>query len=268
MITKDGQPIRDLADWEERAGPKRACQWQPNRSAMECARTWLSVTPPSFPAEIAEAFDSHPDFGRVTHWAAEPEVRLRIDKRRGEPRNTDMLLLANDLSGEFLVALEAKADEHFDVVMRVALVDAVEARLENPRSGAIDRAIDLITTLLGPLAPGDAKVGELRYQLFAAAVGALRECERRKLQRAVLLVHEFVTDETMDHNHEINDRDLCSWLRRISRGQYNSVPHNSIVGPITVPGTPLLSGSTRLYVGKAQRNIRTGISNTGETAKS
>lgn len=260
MISKEGRPLTNLSEWGEFAGPKRPSQWKPNRSAMECARAWLSSDPPELPSEIEEALKSHPDFGPVVSWTAEPEVRLRVDDRPGEPRNTDMLLLAQDGAGEFLVAIEAKADERFDLPMRDVLVDAVEARLENPRSGGLARAVDLVTTLLGPREIGGMKLGALRYQLLTAAVGALREAEKRNIHRAVLLIHEFVTDATTDARHALNDADLFSWLKRVSRGRHLSVKSNSVIGPMDIPGPPLLSGPTRLYVGKATRNLRSTAS--------
>ena len=260
MISKQGQRLTDLDRWRELAGPKRPNQWKINRSAMECARCSLDVEPPALPPEIEQALGSHPDFGPVLSWDAEPEVQLKVDDRPGEPRNTDMLILARDARGEFLVAEEAKADERFDLALREVLVNAFEARVANPRSGAVARALDLVTTLLGPRGPGDTKLGALRYQLFTAAVGALREAEDRKLTRAVLLIHEFVTDATSDVKHLVNDADLGLWLSRLSRGRYLSVPKNTVVGPIDIPGSPLLSGTARLYVGKAVRNLRSSTS--------
>lgn len=54
----------------------------------EVARAWLEVGSPQLPPEISAALLNQPAFGTVTAWSGEPEVRLRFDDRRGEPRNT------------------------------------------------------------------------------------------------------------------------------------------------------------------------------------
>src|SRR6185312_14529105 len=157
----------------------------------ECARAWLGAAP-SLPSEIVAALSSHPHFGPVLAWTAEPEVRLPIDGRRGEPRNTDLLVEAADSFGRLLIAVEAKAGEVFDVLIGPLLVDALERKLAAPQSGALDRVVDLAVALLGPKQPSQADVGRLRYQLFTGAVGALRAAEERRISRAVFLIHDFI----------------------------------------------------------------------------
>lgn len=219
MLTTHGEPLADLDDWSRRAGPKHPSQWKCGRSAMEVARAWLDAAPNGLPPEIVAALSSNSSFGPVLGWEAEPEVRLPIDGRRGEPRNTDLLVHARDADGPFLIAVEAKADEPFDRPFSKVLDEAFEAKLRNVASGAFDRAVDLARSLLPPRRAGLPHVGGLRYQLFTAAAGVLREAERRGLQRAVLLVHEFVTQETTDANHDINASDLDAWVLRISGGK-------------------------------------------------
>lgn len=224
---------------------------------METARAWLVAVAPDLPPEVASAMQSHPDFGRIASWTGEPEVRLPLDMRRGETRNTDLLISAHDDMGEFLIAIEAKADESFDRLIREVLADAMETKVAKPKSEALDRVRDLVLSLLREREAAQAVVGDLRYQLFTAAVGVLREAERRGLSRAVLLIHEFVTDETTDGKHHANGVDLNHWLERVSGGEFLTLSGNSLVGPINVPGAPLLNGSAALYVGKSTRNIRT-----------
>jgi hypothetical protein len=256
VIVKDGEPIRDLEDWEQRAGPKRANQWKDGRSAKESARAWLGAPTPLLPEEIVHALSSHADFSTVLSWIAEPEVRLPVDDRRGEPRNTDLLVTATDRNGPFLIAIEAKVDETFDRAMSEVLSDAAEARLKNPRSGAMSRAHDLMTSMIPPQVGRSSEDDGLRYQLFTAAVGALRYAEQRRIARVLLLIHEFVTDATSDAKHLKNATDLDAWLSRISNGQYPSIKSGSVVGPVSLPGAPLLASTSRLYLGKAVRDIR------------
>jgi hypothetical protein len=256
MIEENGVPIRTLEEWEKRAGPKLATQWKDGRSAKEAARAWLDTPDGLLPREVAVALSSHTDFTTVLSWTAEPEVRLPVDDRRGEPRNTDLLVNATDQNGPFLIAVEAKADEPFDRVMSKVLSDAHKSKLENPRSGAMSRALDLMTSILPAQEANGPDADGLRYQLFTAAVGALRYAEKQGITRVLLLIHVFVTDATTDAKHLKNSTDLDAWLSRISRGQYPSITSGLVVGPVSIPGAPLLAGTSRLYVGKAVRNLR------------
>lgn len=257
MISKDNRPITDLDDWGLRAGPKSESHWKPGRSAMEAARAWLAAKPPGLPPEVAVAMASHADFGPVLEWNGEPEVRLSLDGRPGEPRNTDLLVESRDAFGPVLIAVEAKADEPFDRLMADVLSAALESKIKNSDSGALARAQDLAVSLLSARAKGQAKVGALRYQLFTAAVGVLRAAEYRGIERAVLLVHEFITDATTDKEHASNASDLDDWLLRASSGQFAHLGANTMVGPIVVGPSDLLKGTARLFVAKAVRNIRT-----------
>jgi predicted nucleic acid-binding protein len=257
MFFRDDQAIRSLDDWKLHAGPKLDSQWKSGRSAMETARAWLAPVSPDFPPEVASTLQSHPDFARIVSWTGEPEVCLPLDMRRGETRNTDLLISARDDNGEFLIAVEAKADESFDRMIKEVLVSALETKIAKPKSQALDRAVDLVQSLLREREGAHASVGELRCQLFTGAVGVLREAERRGIGRAVLLIHEFVTDETIDSKHAANSDDLNRWLERVSQGTFRTLAGNTLVGPISVPGAPLLKGIATLYVGKSIRVLRT-----------
>src|SRR3990170_6814020 len=94
-ITKNGRLIRTRDEWRDLAGPKRRDQWAEGRSALEVARSWLSVRSPALPAEVAAALSGHECFGTILDWHAEPEVRLAFDHLGGEPRNTDLLVRAH-----------------------------------------------------------------------------------------------------------------------------------------------------------------------------
>lgn len=255
MIHKDQQPVVDLADWERRAGPKAESQWKNGRSAKEAARHWLAASP-QLPADVSAVLNSHPDFGPPVRWSAEPEVRLPIDHRRGESRNTDLLLTGTDSRGEFLVAVEAKADEPFDRPVGEVMRDAIERLAGAPKSGGVSRISDLVASLL-PIAPaGAVAVADLRYQLLTAAAGALRYAEERGVTRAVLLIQEFVTAATEDAKHASNQADLENWLHRVSAGRCRALADRTLVGPFSVPGPPLLRGDALLYVAKARITLR------------
>ena len=98
----------------------------------------------------------------------------------------------------------------------------------------------LLAALFGPRKNGEAKVGELRYQLLTAAAGALCEAERQGADRAVLLVHEFITRRTDDEKHRVNAADLNRFLHRLSHGSVSALG-SELAGPFVVAGRPFLT---------------------------
>jgi hypothetical protein len=255
-IAKDGQPIIDLNDWCRRAGPKRNDQWREDRSAMEAARSWLAVISPALPREVAAVLATHMAFGIVNQWDAEPEARLPFDSFPGEPRNADLAVYARDQFGEFVLAVEAKADETFGESIADTLAAALDRKLENPRSNGVARVEQLALALFGPRRKGEPALGELRYQLLTATAGALRAGETRGATRVVLLVQEFWTRLTADAKHAANAVDFNRFVSRLSHGTVLAVEAGVLYGPFVVPGAPLFTAPPSLFIGKARINLR------------
>lgn len=254
-ISKGPNAIVTLQDWEHLAGPKSSNQWVDGRSAKEAARAWLEGNGVQLPAEVTQVLTKHPAFGTVASWLAEPEARLRFDGFAGEPRNSDLVVRAEDEKGPFLIAVEAKADEPFGETVAETLAAALERHLVNSRSNGIARIQQLARCLCGPRQPGDPPIEDLRYQLLTACAGAICEAKRCRYERVLVLVHEFVTAKTDDEKHRRNAADLDQFLRRISHRPI-SMNGPGIQGPFTIPGLPLIDGPGQLFVGKVQRNLR------------
>lgn len=257
-IVKHGIQIRDLDDWRDRAGPKDpVLQWKDHRSAKELARAWLEPGDGHLPVEVADLLTTHSDFSRVQHWQAVPEVQLRFDEFAGEPRNTDLLVIGEDAQGPFLLAVEGKADETFGPTVGEALLEGLEVRVAKPASRRIERIVQLVEAIL-PVTPGPGvpRVESLRYQLLTAVAGAACEAERRQIGRVVLLVHEFVTDCTVDVRHAMNADDLNHFTARLTSGVVNVIQPGQLVGPIHLPGAPLFDPRLHIYMAKATRTIR------------
>ncbi len=251
MITKDGRVIADLEDWRVRAGPKRAEQWKDGRSAKEAARAWLGAAP-AIPKAVGEVLTQHQDFGEFQRWEAEPEKQVRFDKFRGEPPNIDVLLIGHDTDGPVVAAIEAKADEPFGYTVARTLAAAERRLAKNPRSKGVARLQQLTAAILG-VKP--ETVTDVRYQLLTATAAVVAEADRWSAERAVLIVHEFVTDETTDARHLANASDLDAFVSLLSRGVVGSVPAGALVGPFTLPGGAA-ARPIRLYVGKATEDLR------------
>jgi hypothetical protein len=254
-IVKNGQSITTLAAWEELGGPKSKEHWVADRSAMEVARAWLEV-PGRMPREVCESIERHRAFGAALSWSAEPEARLRFDGFAGEPRNSDLAVAVTDAHGAYLMAVEAKADEPFGATVAETLADSAERYVANPRSNGVARVLQLAQSMLHPAGRGAPLVGLLRYQLFTACAGAICEAERRQMDRALLLVQEFVTRRTKDERHRSNAGELDAFVSRISRGQISKVASGDIHGPFVLPCKPLFTGRVSFYIGKVTRNLR------------
>jgi hypothetical protein len=255
-VIKGNTEIRSLEQWATLAGPKSKVHWVDDRSAKELARAWLECLEPNFPPEVAQAIATHDQFSVVKEWTAEPEAKLHFDDFDGEPRNSDLVVDATDQYGSFLIAVEGKADEPFGELVGDALAAAVERHLENDRSNGVARIQQLAHALLGSRQEGTPPLKHIRYQLMTACAGVISEAERRHMTRAILMIHEFVTDRTVDKRHEMNCRDLDRFVTRLCLGSVSSVQSGRLHGPFTLPGRPLFSGKVQLYIGKAVRNLR------------
>jgi hypothetical protein len=254
-VSKTKQLLTTLEEWEKHAGPKRPSQWKEGRSGMEAARMWLSVSSPQLPAEVASALAGHPDFGPVLSWSAEPEVRLSFDGFGGEPRNTDLLVSARDLRGEFLIAVEAKADESFGETVTKATLAAKKRRLKNPRSKGLVRIEGLLELLFGTSIETEPSLGNIRYQLLTATAGALAASRKRGNQRVILLVQEFRTSETNDRRHSRNGDELDAFASRLTNSQVPNVKAGQLYGPISFKNA---AKSGALYLGKVTQDLRPG----------
>lgn len=255
-FSKDRKPLLSLEDWERFAGPKSAWQWVDGRSAKEAARAWLAGGgDDGLPPEVSAVLRAHPRFGQLLDWTAEPEARLRFDRFPGEPRNSDLVVHAKDHFGPYLLAIEAKADEPYGDTLEKTLQAAMARRLANPRSKGLARIEQLFQRFFH--ASMDALPGlvGLRYQLLTACAGAIVEAEHRGYGRAVMLVHEFITDKTRDEHHVRNAQDLLAFVNAVAREKADFLVPATLYGPFSFPSVDV-GGSTELFIGKVSRDLR------------
>lgn len=223
---------------------------------MEAARSWLAVTSPTLPSQVAVLLASHSAFGPVVEWSAEPEVRLQFDALDGEPRNTDLLVKARDAHGDFLIAVESKADESFGETVTRTLA-AAQLRLQgNARSGGVKRISGLLSALFGSTLESEPALGGLQYQLLTATAGAATAALRSGGQRVVILVQEFRTTETTDKKHELNASALDAFVERLSLGAVTHVESGQLVGPFTLQGAVLYKSCPPIFFGKVRHELR------------
>lgn len=245
VITKKSRRLSTLDEWWSCAPPKdKFKHWKDGRSAKENARLWLNAAP-YLPSEIGEILQSCTDVGTLRTWRAEPEAEIPFDNFSG-PANIDLLLITEDETGPLVVGIEAKADEPFgDTVKKTRSV--ANSRLgKKPESKRVER-INILAKKFG-LSLERQEVLNLRYQLFTLTAAILAEARRREIQRAIVIVHEFVTPLTTDRKRAQNTSDLYSFPRVVFGEQVSSC-HGMIAGPIQT------NGIKKLYFGKAQTTV-------------
>lgn len=245
MISKGNRNIETLTDWEIYAGPKSAIQWKDGRSAKEAAKYWLR-TSSNFPLEISKLLAAHRSFSTPISWQAEPESAVCFDSFRGEPANIDVLVRFKDRFGDGLLLVEAKADETFGATIRDQLKAAFKRLEGNPRSKGVARLEGLVGRVLGIGLSNIDEIADLRYQLLTVTAAAISESERTGVNRALVLVQEFVTDLTNDDKHASNASDLNNFLSKLDLPALNT---GDIVGPTRIR-------SIDIYFRKLTHNLR------------
>lgn len=242
VITKKSRRLSTLDEWWSCAPPKdKFKHWKDGRSAKENARLWLNAAP-YLPSEIDDILQSCTDVGTLRTWRAEPETKIPFDNFRGPP-NIDLLLTSEDETGPLVVGIEAKADEPFGNTVKKTR-SVANSRLERiPESKGVER-INILAKKFG-LSLERQEVLNLRYQLFTLTAAILAEARRREIQRAIVIVHEFVTPLTADRKRAQNASDLYSFVRVVF-GEQASSCNGMIAGPIQT------NGIKKLYFGKAQ----------------
>ena len=249
-----GTPIHTLDDWRRLAPPKSEHHWVEGRSALKLARAWTTTGTPAIPPELAALLDTHPETRNLVPDQAIPELRIRFDTHRGEPRNADLALLGRAGNRTIALSIEAKADEPFGTTVAGTRKAAARRLTKNPRSAGLKRLDDLLLSLLPPRQPAQPPADTLRYQLLTATAGTLAYARQHDADLAVLVIHEFVTDQTTDPRHQANARDLTAFLHRLAAPFPSS--HTTLQGPLPIPGPPLFPGSTPLLIGKAVTRLR------------
>ena len=68
---------------------------------------------PTVPIELQQLLRTHPDIDGAVIFEAIPERKVRFDDIPGEPRNADLVCLAERANELIAISIEAKADETF-----------------------------------------------------------------------------------------------------------------------------------------------------------
>jgi hypothetical protein len=244
--------IHTLDDWLKCAPPKGGKRhWVDGRSAKELARVWCRD---AVPDEITGLLSTRPETRELVNFAGRPERRVRIDDLPGEPRNTDLALVATRHGVPVAISVEAKADEGFGRLVSAELALAAQRIAGEKWTNVPSRIQNLARALLPPAQNGLPLLGELRYQLLTATAGALAFAAELKADTAVLIVHVFGGPEPSAG--EARDReDLKSFARRLAGDPELEIAPGELLPPITVPGSSFIRSSVALLVGMIRTQI-------------
>lgn len=256
-IEKEGKPILTVQDWLAHAPPKAKHHWVEGRSAYELAHAWCGNGEPAIPDALRLILESREETCGFVPEVAYQEHRIPFDAFGGEPRNADLALTGSTAMGRVAITIEAKADEPFGETVSATLAAAVERLIDNPRSNGVRRVEGLAQALFRPKQKGQPRVGDLRYQLLTAVAGTLAFADAEGAAIAVLVVHEFVTDQTTADNHLRNGGDYNEFLVRLSEQRLPDIAGTVLDGPFAIPGGELFPGGRSLFIGKITTDRRT-----------
>jgi hypothetical protein len=243
--------IKDICtvdDWFRLTPPAGgARQWVDGRSAKELAKAWCGRGSDSaIPIELLELLRTHPDINGATIFEATPERKVRFDDIPGEPRNVDLVCIAEHDNQHIAISIEAKADEPFG--------ELVAEVLKTPRPSRRPERVKRLCQALFGRQPGDLpSIGELRYQLLYGVAAALAYASQVNSSRALFVVNEFVSPSSITERLEVNERDLNNFLKLLAP---EGVPlGRRLYGPVYISGNEYIPKEIPLYLGKVRTEI-------------
>ena len=208
---RNGLRIRTMDEWRLHGGPASSTHWKPGRSAYELAADWLERDAEARLLELVSLLD---EVEEVELLDAVAEKKTHFDGYSG-PRNHDLLVHARCRSGPLTIAIEAKADEPFDLPLWRYREEGLKTNPNTKKLARIDHLVALwFSTRLKDdrLIPPLITIG---YQLFSALAGTLADAKLDGSSLAILVICEFRTPLTDDGEHKHNALVLDEFLLRL-----------------------------------------------------
>jgi hypothetical protein len=155
-------------------------QWKPQKSAYETAHAWINAGKLSgggIPSSARAVLDQAQEWRDAKVVIGLFEHATALDTQTG-PSTTDILVVCDVASGLGAMAVEGKAGEDFDKLVKTY-------RLQSPgKEARLKWACDQFG--IQPDVCGD-----LRWQLFHRTLSAVIEAKHFKSSQALMLVHDF-----------------------------------------------------------------------------
>ncbi len=210
-LKKNTNKINSVDDWKEFAPPKKSnTQWKDGRSAKELANYIISGNG-YIPKEIEDILLKL-GCDENTVFYGEPEAVTNL-LGRGGGRNHDLLLVQKN---EVVVGIEAKSDESLGNIVCKELLNDIS-----------DNKIRRINSLYNDIYGCDVcKNTDIRYQLLTATVGILKEAQKLKVSKAILIVITLKKENYYDiRKVKSNIQDVNTFITSLGcplkNGQYN-----------------------------------------------
>lgn len=201
-----GDPLHSHGGWRARLDPKNR---RKGTSAPTLAEVWAG------PLEMFGALRHQPVLGGLQVDEVIVEGQSAVDQFSG-PRNHDLIVRGQLPSTDrVVVCVEAKAGESLGATVGEQSKAAGAAKSKNASSNAPARLDGLLKRFV-PYPPDEPRVQQLRYQLLTALAGTLSEAESYQARHAVLMIHEFLTDERDRPDIvQTHDRDLWNFCTTV-----------------------------------------------------
>lgn len=238
LITPKGTPITHYQEWTR---PKKKYQWKAGRSAMELARSWFRHGQAEPPDELLSLLRSSTRLHNIQINTGIPELVTPLPER-GEGRNHDLALIAHTPTEQVTITIEAKADEPFG---SDTILEYYTKAIKKRDSGTPTRVPERIEQLMALVAPGvsiyKSQWGEVRYQLLTALCGTILQAQADDSTLAILVVHEFQSDETNREKQAENHKEF-ELLTSLLLGNYLKMQPGKLYDGIQVDGKEVMVG--------------------------
>jgi hypothetical protein len=231
------------ADWRQRLERKNR---QQGTSAPTLASAW------SGPLEVLGALRRLPRFADLLLEEIIVERESHFDAYGG-PRNHDLVARARLPDGDrVVVCVEAKAGEDLGQTVEQYTRAAQNKRDRRESTKAPERLRDLLAKYVPHHAATEERVRHMRYQLLSALAGTEAEAAKAGAQHAVLMIHEFLTDQRPEDKTAGHLADL----HRFATTVFDYEPRSeSMPWCFEVPAPPSMTAN--LYLAWAVTDLRT-----------
>ena len=238
--------IESLNEWFVKCPPQgKEKHWKDGRSAKETAKHWVHTIPQPFKDML--------ELWKLKFNVCSPEYVTTFDSNRGNGRNHDLLILAENENKEpIVISVESKADELFGDTISNTIKAANERLNKNPNSKGLARIKDLRVALFGK--EDDSQLS-LRYQLLTAVAGTIAEANKQKAKSAIFLIQTFISYEINNNKHK-NQDDLDSFIMLLTKSNYTQIHNHQLIGPFRITSkTHYLPDDIDLWIGKYEIEI-------------
>lgn len=202
----DAAPLASHEDWRKRIEKKNRRQ---GTSAPTLAAAWAG------PVELMGAMRQLPRFAGLLLEDVRVERESHFDDHGG-PRNHDLVAYGRLPNGErVVVCVEAKAGETLGQTVGQYAKAATAKRESGKPTKAPARLQDLLAKYVPHYSLNEERVRLMRYQLLSALAGTQAEAAGIDAEHAILMVHEFRTDQRPDDKTRSNLTELHRFVTTV-----------------------------------------------------